>query len=702
MKRILLLAGMMFAALLFVSTEASAQTATQTLQPGRTYVFTGTNPAVVSHVDVPSGARYEFVEKDSDGYLVRFGFSNWRITVIGTGSMAITPLQTMRVSFNSNRLRLTSTEGSVLTQSSIEPGETVRVENFNLSDAQLRISQNRAYTYDLVILDGFGGVTRMLVDADFPQINIPGRGTASVSARGGPLSVYFPSFLYNTDMRVSTPIQPAFITNTLTAGEEIAVANRNNTPMDLLARTQANNILFRYTYVLRGNDGHVVRYDSAIGNDIRIPPRSTLYITPIINAELLFPSVLLNYVEVGLGDGVPPHHALFPGQSITVANTSEIRPHRIFGASGTEWGYISLSYFVYHDEEWFWGVANETTSEWSLNLEPGAIATITITGATEYAAFNIPIVNDVSIVQDAEPALVRYNLQPGESVYVSNNGNDTVAVMFWANNNGPAPDFVLYDLRTGRIESFGRLGREGSFNLESDMSILITSAYYETWVSVPRKLNENGVMMISATERQALVRHNLYYGQTLRIDNTSRLYNRFVVIEQETNRRTSRNDYAFEFTLAQITTSANYNVFDYGMNPVGTYILPPNNRLNIMPAERESLSAAFPAEWLGRYIRVQTVDGVPLHRITLSPGNRLNLSNRTRDDFYISNNSGPASAGFHIRSTTDTGNLRPDEVRETGSIFLGAGDRFAIVAAAGENLEIWMPTTWARRLGLTN
>ena len=701
MKKIVLLAGLLVTAIFFVNAELHASTSLQVLQPGRTYEFIGINSYVVSHVDIPGGGQYEFVEMDSEGSVSRFGFSSMRVTIIGTGSTAITPLAPMPVTFNSSRVRLRITEGSVLTQTRLEPGETANIENRGLSDNHVRIRQNRAYSYDLIILDGFGSVVNSFTDTGFPQIGIPGGGSAAITANDGFLSVYFPSFLSGNVLRVSRSAQQVMVAHILFAGLEIAVSNTSDETINFAARTSPNDALFRYTYVQRGGDGHVVRYGNATGNDIRIPPRSSLHITPVINAELLFPSIFLDYVEISYGDNAPLFHALFPGESITVANTSPIRQYRIFGASGNPYGHFSLDYVMYHDEEWHWGVVRDTTAEWSFNLEPGAMVTITLTDATDYAAFRIPITSDINIVGDTGPAKIRYYLQPGESVYMANNTEISVNVMFSAKNNGPAPDYVLVNQRLNRIESFGRLDVAGSFTLGSYMSLLVTSVSYDTWVSVPGVLVEEG-LAISATDRQALVRHSLRHGQTLRVDNTGRFYNRSVIIENDSNRRTGWNDFDYEFTLTQITAATNYNVFDFGVSQVGAHVLPPNNRLNIMPAEGASLSAAFPAEWLNRYIRVQTADVVPLHRITLSPGSRVSINNRTRDDFEIANNSGPGSAGFHIRRPNDTSRISPDEPRETGSISLPAGSNIVIVAAIGEELEIWMPMNWARRLGLVN
>ena len=700
MKKTVLFVGLLVSALLFMNTEIHASTSLLVLQPGRTYEFIGINPYVVSHVDIPDGGQYEFVEKDSEGNFSRFGFSGMRITIIGAGSTSITPLAPMRVSFNSSRVRLRSSAGSVLYQTRAEAGETININNWGLSDAHVRIRQNRAYSYDLIVLDGFGGVVNSFTDTVFPQIGIPGGGSAAITANDGFLTVYFPSLLSNV-LWVSRPGQQVMVTHALFAGFEIVVSNNSDELINFSARTSPSGALFRYTYVLRGGDGHVVRYDNAIGNDIRIPPRSTLHLTPIMNAELLFPSMFVEYIEINYGGNVPAFHALFPGDSITVANTSSVRQHRIFGASGHEYGLISLDYVVYRDGEWHWGVVKDSAAIWSLNLEPGAIVTITVTDATDYAALNIPIIDDIDILGDTGPAKIRYYLQPGESVYVANNSGISVNVMFSVENNGLAPDFVLVNQRLSRIESFGRLDVAGSFNLGSYMSVLITSTGYDAWVSVPGALAEEG-LAISATNRQALVRHSLRQGETLRVDNTGRLYNRTVVIENDSTRRAGWNDFDYEFTLTQITAATNYNVFDFGISQAGVFVIPPNNRLNIMPAEGASLSAAFPAEWYNRYIRVQTAAQAPIHRITLAPGSRITFNNRTRDDFEIENNSGPGSAGFHVRRPNDTGRLRPDEPRETGSISLPAGANFTIVAAVGENLEMWMPMTWARRLGLVN
>ena len=542
-----------------------------------------------------------------------------------------------------------------------------------------------------MILDGFGEVTSFNFDSRFPQIGLPAGGSTVITAGLGAITVYYPSELA---LWVSWPLQPIMTVLPLTAGVQVSIPNDSRASRDFAVRTP-EGVNFRYTFVLRGADGHTVDYGSATGNNLSVPAHSTLYITPVISATLLFPSMF--DIGVGVSGNVSAYNALRPGETIVVANTNTAFSHRIFATSGTAFGYFSLDYVLYHNGSFSWGMAENVTTEWAINLEAGAVATITVTEAIDHAAINIPSVDGISAFLSDETANIRYFLTPGESVYVANNSRYRVEVLFSSDNLRLGPDFVRYDLRDGEVESFGRAGVSGIIELRSDESVLITSTEYPIAVAVPRVLTEYG-LSIESSERIALVRVPLRLNETLQIDNSDRRFNRSVVIEEDA--RQSNRSFTYDFSITQLTTSARYTVFDFGINEPGLHVLPPNSRLNILPDDRAEISAAFPAKWYDGILRTRFVSAQPLHRFTLAPGRHTTLSNTTNDDFVIANNSRPLGAGFHLRQPGESTNIPVGETPETGDIIIAAGERNVVVAARGANLEMWMPRSFARHLGL--
>ena len=689
-KRLLLFFSLVFLTVLFVQADVSAGGSMRTLQPGRTYEFVGVNPGLISHVNV-SGGKYEFVEKNADGQIVRFGFSDRRITISGTSRMAITPVSPLRVSFDSGRLRLYVSEGSVLEQSDVQPGQTISINNQGNKDAHVRVSLIRGYYYDFVILDGFGEVTGFDFESRFPQISLPAGGSVVITAGHRAITVYYPSSL---GIWVSWPLEPIMTVQPLLVGFQTSISNESRAAREFVVRTPGG-VNFRYTFVLRGSDGHTVDYGSSTGNNLSVPPRSTLYITPLISAELAFPS---KFGTIALASGnISAYQSLQPGETIVVANTNNTLAHRIFAASSTAFGYFSLDYVLYQNGSFSWGIAENITTEWAINLEAGAVIIITVTDAIGHAAINIPSVEGISFSSRYETAKIRYFLTPGESAYVINNSSYLVDVLFSADNLRFGPDYVRYDLRSGDVESFGRAGVLGNIELGREESVLITSTEYPVAVAIPRALTDYG-LTIETSERTALVRIPLRHNETLQVDNSDRRFNRFVVVEDDTWRST--RGFTYDFSLTQLPGATRYTVLDFGINEPGLHIMPPNSRLSILPEYRSEASVAFPSEWYNRVLRTRFVYTAPLHRFTLAPGRHITLSNTTNDDFVIANNSSPSGAGFHLRQPGESTRIPVGEVAKTGDITLAARERIVVIAARGANLEMWLPRSIARQLGL--
>ena len=626
------------------------------LQPGRTYVFTGLDPRVITHVDVGDG-RFEFVELNNQGELLRFGTSSRRFTISGTSITKITPMEPLRVTFTANRIAIEVVEGTALTRTILYEGETAVVRNIGLADVHIRMEGNGDFFYDIIVVDSFGEAVRFDFRVRLPQQNVPGGGFARLTANEGVVTIYYPSFLDGNYLQTLMQILPVMATHELVVNRETLIANNSEAAINFTVRTSAVNVMFRHTFVLRGRDGHVVSYGNRAQNAFAVPPGHTIYITPLVGAELVFPRFFLERITVGYGENIPVRERLQKGETITVTNTGQTHTHRVFFTGGAAREAFSLDHVTYQGGRQSWGMQQNVVGEWATNLAPGATLTITITDTNGYVAAHIPNVDDIRAVFAEETAKIRYLLEPGESVYVRNSGREMVTIQTISEHLRPRPDFVLYDLHTGNILSFGSLGASGNIDLDRQESVLLTGASYPITVLLPRFLTQEGIS-ISPDDRQAIERRELVYGETLQIDNLDRLYNRFVLVEDETPERATRRGFRYDFTLTSITAGAP-TFFDFGMNNLGLHLLPPNRRLNIMPNEDSVLTVAFPAEW-GEFFRIRSVDGEPLFSVTITPGRRLQVHNRSRSNFVLATNAAlgvpvvaggvPSSnAGFHVQ-----------------------------------------------------
>ena len=751
-KRIFTLFGILVLAALF-NIDTAYASATRNLQPGRTYEFTGTDPRVISHVDVSEG-RFEFVELNSQGELLRFGTSSRRFTISGTSTTKITPLEPLSASFNANRVALEIFQGSVLSRTMLTEGESATIRNTGLADVNIRIEGNGDFLYDFIVIDSFGEAARFDIHVRFPQISVPGRGFMQITAEEGEFVIYYPAFLDGDVLRTTMQVQPVMTLHELNIGREAAITNLSDEAISFTVRTQGINVMFRHTFVLRGRDGHVVNYGNRAQNNFAVPAGHTIYINPLIDAYLVSPRFFIGRLSIDYGHNVPVHRLLQSGDTITITNTGRFHTHRIFFTGGAARDVFSLDHVTSHAGSHTWGIQENVVGEWAHNLAPGASITVTITETAGYAAANIPNVGDLVVQSETDSAKIRYHLLPGESVYIVNSGGELISIQTISEYLRPRPDFVLYDTETGNIESFGRIGPSGSIDLDRNESILITSADYPITVLMPRVLTENGIS-IAKDSRQAIVRHSLVYGETMQIDNLNRLYNRFLLVEDETPERVTRRGFRYDFTLTQITAAAP-TFLDFGMNNLGLHLLPPRRRLNIMPNEDSVLTVAFPAEW-SEHFNIRNAPGEPLFMVTITPGRRLQVYNRSRTSFVLAND----GTGFlvqrlgefvriyeqvHINpgETIEARDLFPPgwsvvldaqfdglitrlppvlarpifetayryefvpapevnihrDAPQVGGIFIAAGERATIIAPLGEDLTIWMPRSWAISLGL--
>jgi len=696
-KKLLFFVGCFLVVALFPISVWASQT-TRTLQPGRTYEFVGRDARVISHVNISGAGRYQFVETNALGELLRFGYSNWRISISGTGRTAVTPLAPMQVTFDSSRLRVYESEGTVLRQFTVNEGQTISLQNTSMVNHHIRINLAFGVTYDFTLTDIFGDIDNFGFESRFPQVNVIGGGTKKITAQDGSLIVYFPSSWYGNNIRVARPQQPVLSTLEISAGYELALANSSSEAVNITARTMHIGIPFRYEFVMRGRDGHVVSYGTASSSQIRIPAHNTLHLTPIIDAELIFPHALLSYLSIGHGGSAPMYRSLLQGSSLVVTNNDPLRTHSIFVRCGTDSGNFSFDYVLENNNViTFRILENITAAQHVFNLPAGASITITATEAVGHLALVLP---DISVIETRtmeQAALVRYEVLPGASVYITNDSGYTMDIMTITDENAFGFDIVRYDLESGDIQDFGRVDLRNRFSLDSGQSALITTHDYSVIFALPQIVASRGLTFVES-DRVALFRQPLAYGNVLQIDNIDRWYNHYFLVEDDSNRRSRPSGFAYEYLATGIR--ARGGLLYYGLSNLGYHTIPTNGRVTLMPRPGNVLSVAFPSEWHGRYLQVRTVVERPLHHIVLTPGQSITINNSTMENFVLSNNSHATLAGFHIRVGHGLPvNLNTD-IAQSGNIILTRGTVTTITAALGADLEIWMPLSLARQLRL--
>jgi len=694
MKKILLFIGCFLAVAFLAPVSAWASQTTRTLQPGRTYEFVGTDARVISHINIAGTGRYEFVETNALGELQRFGFSNWRISVSGTGRTAVTPVAPMQVTFDSSRIRVYESAGSVLRQVNLADGQTLSLENTAMLGRHVRVTQATGNTYDFVITNRFGEVDNFGFQSRFPQMNIIGGGTKTITARGGSLTVYFPSIWYGNDIRVSRPLAPALTMHRLTAGQELTLANFSGEAVTLNAHAAHTGVTFQYRFVMRGRDGHVVDYGNVTSNQIRIPINHTLHLTPAIDGELVFPHILRDSISIDHGVAAPMYYTLRPGNSLVIANDDTVRAHSIFLRCGTDSGDFSFDYVLDNDGEITFGILeNVTAARHVFNLPAGA--SVTITATEGQLTVNTPDISAITANAVQGASLSRHLILPGRSAYITNDSGYAVDIMAVADESTFGFDFVRYDMATGAIEDFGRMNLRSNLTIYDGQSVLLTSHDYSITLIVPLALTANG-LTIAESSRTALFRQALAHGEALRIDNIDRRYHHSFLVEDDAMGRTWSTGFAYDFVME----SNRDGIQGYGMNDLGQHVVPTSHRVTLMPRPGRELSVAFPAEWYGRYFRTRPVADEPLHHITLAPGRQIVIHNNTRDTFTLSNNSPGTLAGFHIRTDGQPAININTAMPRSGDIVVPPSVSVFITAALGADLEIWMPMSLARQLRL--
>ncbi|MCL1844361.1 MAG: hypothetical protein FWF77_00450 [Defluviitaleaceae bacterium] len=680
----------------------AAQT-TRTLQPGNVYEFSGTDARVVSHVNV-SGGRYEIVLRDADDEVTRFGRASGRFSVSGTGAAEVSPIVPINVTFDSTRISLTSREGRAFRQFEVWAGEgALRLENSTNEPLQIRLGGVAGF----VVYNRVGDVVDFALgdhEEPLPMLTIPARGRIDLESDcDSSLAVYFPARWYGEEILAEFTDVSAIERIFLTANQPRTITAEENLTLSLVG-AYADTPL-SYEYVVRGRDGHVIRYGEGEGNELQIAARQTITLTPLESGQIYFPRAwiaLLDDLHGENGAAAPVYLPLRPRSSIEISNDDPLRAHTIFvrcaEETGEEFGY---EYVMFYDDEISFNVFDDVlTPQASIVIPAGAVVILTATHASENLAIGIPDVPAITTRNVTASALIRRTLGEGESIFVSNEGDDDAKILIQTEET---VDYVRYD-EDGEIISFGRAGDEYIL-IEETHSVLLTATDDSAVLIFPRE----PLLVLEESENAALVRRVISSSDILQINNSDRWYNRALLVQNENER-----DGEFDF----IITNAQNAVLEYGAVEAGRYVLPNSGRIILAPRRGAEFSIAFPAEF-ARHFRIREAAEQPLHRVTLTPGNSLTLFNRTDYVFAITNNSRAGGAGFHAFGEGEWVRRfdpeweqyfyefvppRPVNIErdtpERGSIELPANSRLEITAALGEDLEILMPRTWARQLGL--
>jgi hypothetical protein len=435
---------------------------------------------------------------------------------------------------------------------------------------------------------------------------------------------------------------------------------------------------------------------------MQLGARHSITITPIMDGELFFPSAWLQDIRVNYGTIAPMYQRLQNGRSLTITNSDLHRSHSVFiGSPDEEYGF-SLDIVTLLDNE-----VTVNTREFfpgesmTLTLQAGAETTITVLEAEGHLEISFPDIDEITSRESARGALVRHEIEPGQSVYVGFSGEESVSIIPVTDdtNSDAVLDYVRY--YEGEMDSFGTFAVGSQIVFEEGQSALITNSSDEyITLRIPQIYLDNG-LQIEESEYIALFRYVV--DLPVQIENRDRRYNHSFTVVNETTRNI-RNAAALEFVTYAAGTGN--NITDFGEHRLGTIEMTPAQRMVVAPVpDGINPSIIFPAEWYGLYFRITAAQEAPLHRVTLVPGRRLTITNNTRHTFELHNNSSTSAAGYFV-STLLTGAQRrvyrgSAEEPAYGSIEIVANSEIRITATTGADLELWLPARWARQLRFT-
>ncbi|MCL2603409.1 MAG: hypothetical protein FWD90_02905 [Defluviitaleaceae bacterium] len=672
-----------------ISFPAAVQAAnvTRTLQPGRVYSFTGQDRRVIAHINAAGTGRYQYVAVDGRGNVTVYGFSFGRVSVNGEGTTMITPLAPLSVTFDSSRLRVTEAEGEALHQIAFTGGRTLGITNNGRTGHHIRT--NRADAFDIVVTGSAGTVTFLERDVRFPQFNLPADGEAVITAQGDGLVIYFPSIWYGGTVVTRRLSHPALYTREVREGTVYLFTNTSERNITMMAEP-FYAVVFSHDFILRDRQGFAVNHGEATGNRITLQPHRPLTLTPHMDAEIFFPYALLRDIRIGAGTDAPAYHSLEPGESLRIVNSDPLRTYGVFFASDPS-GYPIVYDWTLETED---GITFRVQdSAGTFGIPPGGVLTVTAGNPPEWAPQTLIVrfpESDAISLNATVPTLSHYIMEAGESLIFTNEGNDDL--LLWAMAEADTMmEFVMTD-PDGEIASFNRMDADTPIVLLSGFGIHLTHSDGEGPINIhfPTVWTEEG-LSIEKTTAQALTRHIIKAGETLRFDNVDNRYNRTMVIQSADGKLV---EYDF------VRTDNRNNILDYGTSVTMLITLRYSSRVTLMPMD-EDMYIAYPAVWRQQSFRTAIAPDPVLHRITLRPNERLVIANNRSTAFRLSNNSSPTGAGYFIREGREENTTIPaGQPAENGPINITPHTTVTVTAARGEVLEIWMPFSVARLLRL--
>ena len=685
-----------FAAVVILPTAVYASS--RTLQPGNVYEFTGRDARVISHVTVSGVGRYDIVAWDGDGEITRFGIATGRISVSGTGGVAITPHAAMTVSFDSSRLSLNVQRGGALQQVNIPRGETVIFENSHSANMHVRTTQ--ASNFDYVFFNRGGHSTGFAREIRLPQLSIPANGSVAITAALRDTVVYFPSraAAQITTNRVN---YPAIHTIDVWSGQVYNLHNTGTRQHTMRVEMPIEGATFAYEYITRGRDGHVTSYGERDSNTIQLNGGQSITITPILDGELYFPHAWLADLDIGYGTAAPRYQTLRVGTSLTISNTDRGRTHSVFIRCPDEYSGFTIDYTTTtaQDDVSFNSREILPGNSMTVTLQPGSTTTITLLESDGPLNISFPAIPEITSRTAQAAAITRHTLEPGQSVYISfdNNEDEYVNILPWHEVSGTTAtlDYVRY-YYDGEIDSYGTLRVRNNITVHGETSLHITNTYEEAiTLNIPYVALQNGLALRRVTD-PALFR--LVVDGPVQVSNLDRNYNQSFGVLNETRRNLRSGASVLEY----VRYSTGTTIDGFGERGLGEFEIPANQRIIIAPVPGGIYpTILMPYARHDRYFSFTEVADAPLYRITLRPGQRITVNNPTRYEFILRNNSERTAAGFVLGRIP--ANRRTQDIDAlSGPIVIEArAENVIITATSGANLEIYLPRRYASRLRIT-
>jgi|GEM_PF-1037462 len=580
------------------------------------------------------------------------------------------------------------TNVAAVTRHSLQAGSTIIVQNNH--GQNLPVRTNALATFDHVITNRAGNVTAFARDARLPQADVPAGGSIALTAlRGG--TVLIPTALA-ASVNVVPAAQAALHSTPLQAGQVYTFINSGNRALTAQVEPPFVGTSFSFEYIVRGRDGHVVSYGERESNQIQLSAEQTISITPSTDGVLYFPLAWLGTVRVERGAVAPVYTPLRAGQSVTVTNNDSLRSHNVTVRCPNNNSGFALDYTVQHaDSVQFNSVQHTPGAVHTISLPADATATITALEATGHLALRVPDIDVIVVEEGTAAAVARHEIAPGMSVRVRYSGTEMVGVTP-VSANATSDVRLDYVLLYGReVDSFGTVELRSSVSVGDGLHVLLTNPSDQViTLRVPQVHVDNG-LTFEVTDAQALYRRAV--DRPLTIENRNRNLTRGFALRNETRRNVRQGAFVLEY----VRYSTGNNIAAFGQRGFGDMDVPGAQRLVVAPvANAVQPTIIMPMEWYNRYFRITNAQAAPLYRITLTPGRRLIVNNRTRDTFTIQNNSANTAAGFVIGQVPREQDIVPQE----GVITVSANREYVITATSGANLELWLPVRHARQLGI--